>query len=86
LARAALGRRGAVDFGQRGGGLYGLGGGGADRANALSGTLDSYRLSFEDGQSLTGQFLVQKLDYSGDYNGERAYTLQLESSGAVVAG
>jgi TP901-1 family phage major tail protein len=45
------------------------------RANALSGTLDSYRLSFEDGQSLTGQFLVQKLDYSGDYNGERAYTL-----------
>ncbi|WP_343613619.1 phage tail protein [Novosphingobium sp.] len=56
------------------------------RANALSGTLDSYRLSFEDGQSLTGQFLVQKLDYSGDYNGERAYTLQLESSGAVVAG
>ncbi|WP_206238075.1 phage major tail protein, TP901-1 family [Novosphingobium terrae] len=56
------------------------------RANALSGVLASYRLSFEDGQSLTGQFLVQKLDYSGDYNGERAYTLQLESSGAVVAG
>ncbi|WP_068094927.1 phage major tail protein, TP901-1 family [Novosphingobium rosa] len=56
------------------------------RDNALSGVLASYRLSFEDGQNLTGQFLVQKLEYSGDYNGERAYTLQLESSGAVVAG
>ena len=55
------------------------------RANAMAGTLDDYQLSFEDGSKLAGKFLVQKLDYSGDYNNERAYTLQLESSGAVVA-
>lgn len=54
------------------------------RANAMNGTLDSYELSFEDGEKLRGQFLVQKLDYSGDFNGERNYIMQLESSGSVV--
>ena len=54
------------------------------RANALAGTLDDYELSFEDGEKLRGRFLVQRLDYAGDFNGERNYTLQLESSGAVV--
>jgi TP901-1 family phage major tail protein len=54
------------------------------RANAMAGTLDAYELSFEDGEKLHGQFLIQRLDYAGDFNGERTYTLQLESSGAVV--
>ena len=54
------------------------------RANALDGTLDDYELSFEDGARMRGRFLVQRLDYAGDFNGERTYTLQLESSGAVV--
>lgn len=52
---------------------------------SLTGTLDDYELSFEDGEKLRGKFLVQKLDYSGDFNGERNYTLQLESSGEVVS-
>ncbi|QZD91736.1 phage major tail protein, TP901-1 family [Qipengyuania xiapuensis] len=56
----------------------------AIRAHALSGTLDDYELSFEDGAKMQGAFLVQRLDYSGDFNGERTYSLQLESSGAVV--
>lgn len=55
------------------------------RANALAGTIDTYQLSFEDGSILQGRFLVQKLEYAGDYNDVRNYTLQLESSGAVVA-
>ena len=55
------------------------------RTNAMNGTLDSYELSFEDGEKLRGSFLVQKLDYSGDFNGERNYTLQLESSGPITA-
>ena len=55
------------------------------RANAMNGTLDDYELSFEDGEKLRGRFLVQKLDYSGDFNGERNYTLGLESSGAVAS-
>jgi TP901-1 family phage major tail protein len=54
------------------------------RANALAGTLDDYELSFEDGEKLRGSFLIQRLDYAGDFNGERNYTLQLESSGEVV--
>ena len=54
------------------------------RSHALAGTLDDYQLSFEDGERLTGRFLVQRLDYAGDFNGERNYTLQLESSGAVL--
>ena len=55
------------------------------RASALSGVLDDYRLSFEGGETMTGRFLVTRLDYAGDFNGERTYTLSLESSGAVVA-
>ena len=51
----------------------------------MTGKIDDYELSFEDGERLRGQFLVQRLDYAGDYNGERNYTLQLESSGAVAA-
>ncbi|HWU02225.1 MAG TPA: phage major tail protein, TP901-1 family [Novosphingobium sp.] len=53
-------------------------------ALALSGTLCACQLSFEDGSKVQGNFLVQKLEYSGDYNNERSYTLTLESSGAVV--
>ncbi|WP_242139893.1 MULTISPECIES: phage tail protein [unclassified Sphingomonas] len=55
------------------------------KASALSGVLDDYRLSFESGELLSGRFLVTRLDYAGDYNGERSYTISLESSGPVVA-
>jgi len=55
------------------------------RSNALSGAIDDYRLTFESGEMLTGRFLVTRLDYAGDYNGERSYTVQLESSGAVTS-
>jgi TP901-1 family phage major tail protein len=55
------------------------------KGNALAGVIDDYRLTFESGESVTGRFLVTRLDYAGDYNGERSYTIALESSGAVVA-
>ena len=54
------------------------------RANAMAGTLADYELSFEDGDRLRGRFLIQRLDYAGDFNGERNYTVQLESSGEVT--
>lgn len=54
------------------------------RGHALAATLESYQLAFEDGTSLAGRFLIQRLDYAGDFNGERTYAVQLESSGAVV--
>ena len=55
------------------------------KGNARSGAIDDYRLTFESGETMTGRFLVTRLDYAGDYNGERSYTLSLESSGAVVS-
>ncbi|HEX8214272.1 MAG TPA: phage tail protein [Allosphingosinicella sp.] len=54
------------------------------KTNAVGGVLDDYELSFESGERMRGRFLVTRLDYSGDYNGERNYTLSLESSGPVV--
>lgn len=53
------------------------------KSNALAGIIDDYELSFESGERMRGQFLVTRLDYAGD-NGERNYTLSLESSGPVV--
>jgi TP901-1 family phage major tail protein len=55
------------------------------RSLALTGALDDYELSFESGERMQGQFLVSRLEYAGDFNGERNYTLALESSGEVVA-
>ena len=55
------------------------------KANALAGVLDDYELSFESGERMRGRFLVARLDYAGDFNGERSYTLSLESSGEVVS-
>ena len=54
------------------------------KTNALAGVLDAYELSFESGERLRGKFLVLRLDYSGDFNGERSYTMALESSGEVA--
>lgn len=54
------------------------------KASALAGLLDEYELSFESGEAMRGRFLVTRLDYAGDHNGERTYTLSLESSGPVV--
>lgn len=54
------------------------------RGVALSGAIESYELSFESGERLRGDFLVTRLEYAGDFNGERNYTVALESSGEVV--
>jgi TP901-1 family phage major tail protein len=55
------------------------------KSNALAGLIDDYELSFESGERMRGRFLLTRLDYSGDYNGERNYSLSLESSGPVSA-
>ena len=54
------------------------------RGNALAGTIGDYELAFDGGERMRGKFLVARLDYSGDFNGERNYTMTLESSGAVA--
>jgi TP901-1 family phage major tail protein len=53
------------------------------KANALSGLIDDYELSFETGERMRGRFLVARLEYVGDYNGGRTYNIGLESSGEV---
>lgn len=55
------------------------------RGLALDGGIETYELSFESGERMRGDFLVTRLEYAGDFNGERNYTVALESSGAVVA-
>lgn len=55
------------------------------RDMALSGAIAEYELSFESGERMQGQFLIVRLDYAGDFNGERSYTLSMESSGPVAA-
>lgn len=55
------------------------------RAHALAGTITDYELSFEGGERLRGRFLIQRLDYSGDFNAERNYAITLESSGPVTS-
>ena len=55
------------------------------RGNALAGLVDDYQLAFEGGDRLTGRFQLTRLDYAGDFGGERTYTLALESSGPVVS-
>ena len=55
------------------------------QGHALTGALDEYELAIESGARMRGRFLVTRLDHAGDYNGERSYTLSLESSGPVVS-
>ncbi|MDB5685365.1 MAG: family phage major tail protein [Sphingomonas bacterium] len=55
------------------------------KGNALAGVIDAYELSFESGEKLRGRFLLTRLDYAGDFNGERSYALSLESSGPVTS-
>ena len=63
----------------------GSGAEGAVRGAALTGVLADYELSFESGERLRARLLVTRLDYAGDYNGERSYAINLESSGVVTS-
>lgn len=54
------------------------------QAKALAASLDNYEIVFESGDKFAGAFQVATLDYSGEFNGERTYSLSLESSGPVA--
>lgn len=43
----------------------------------------SFQLIIPDFGSLTGPFLVEALDYSGDHDGEAAFAITLASAGAL---
>lgn len=48
------------------------------KSAALSGQIDEYQVQFENGETITGRFLITRLDYAGDYSGERNYRMTLE--------
>ncbi len=54
------------------------------KANAFSGAMDAYRMAFESGETVTGRFLITRLDYAVDFNGDPSYTLTLQSDGPVA--
>ena len=54
------------------------------QGKVLAGTIANYRIVFESGDMFSGAFLVSALDYAGEHNGERSYTISLESSGPVT--
>lgn len=53
------------------------------QAKMLAGSVDNYEITFESGDSFAGAFQATRLEYAGDHNGERTYSIRLESSGAV---
>lgn len=54
------------------------------QTKVMDGSLGDFQIVFESGDYFTGNFLVTSLEYSGDFNAERTYTLQLASSGPVT--
>jgi TP901-1 family phage major tail protein len=54
------------------------------RTLALSAALEEYEVVFESADKLKGKFQITRLDYAGDYNGERTYAVTLESAGVVT--
>jgi TP901-1 family phage major tail protein len=44
----------------------------------------TFKLVIPDFGTLTGPFLVEALDYSGDHDGEAAFAMTLASAGALV--
>jgi len=53
------------------------------QAKALASSVDNYEVVFESGAKFSGAFQVTSLEFAGDYNGERTYSIALESSGVV---
>lgn len=50
---------------------------------AMTGAVSNYQIMFESGAYFEGPFFAANLEYSGDHNGERTYSLRLESAGAI---
>jgi TP901-1 family phage major tail protein len=51
---------------------------------AVSGSVDNFQVNFESGEKIQGLFQLTKLEYAGDFNAERTYTITLESAGQVM--
>lgn len=54
------------------------------KQQAFAGAAENFEVVFESGEKVRGTFLITRLDYGGDFNGERTYALALESTGPVA--
>jgi TP901-1 family phage major tail protein len=52
-------------------------------SRTLARSLDSYRLSFDNGDVLEGPFQIVQFEAAGNYNDEQTYQLALESAGSL---
>lgn len=51
---------------------------------AQAGTINAYTLTAEDGDSISGNFLITSFEEAGDYNAGQTFTASLQSSGTVT--
>lgn len=54
------------------------------QAAALAQSIDNYRLQFASGGYFAGAFQLTTLEYTGEYNGARQFSMTFESSGEVT--
>ncbi len=54
------------------------------RGYALTGTIDQYQIAMESGDDFTGGFQVASLEFTGEHNGAREYSITLESDGVIA--
>lgn len=54
------------------------------RGYFFAGTLDDYQFIIPDFGTLEGAYQVTALSYSGEYNGEAAYSMTFTSGGAIA--
>ncbi len=54
------------------------------RGYFMAGTIDTYQVIVPDFGTFEGDFQVTSLEYSGEYNGEAAFSITLESAGAIA--
>lgn len=53
-------------------------------SRAIARSLDSYRITFDNGDVLEGSFQIVQFEAAGEYDGEQTYQLALESGGALT--
>jgi TP901-1 family phage major tail protein len=51
---------------------------------AINRSIDSYRITFDNGDILEGPFQIVQFEASGDYNNEQTYQISFESGGALT--
>lgn len=56
----------------------------AMRTAVLAQTIDPYVITYESGDTISGNFQCTSFENAGDFNGELTYSVTLESSGTIT--